>query len=78
MTATAADRRSAADVILDYAPHSTVGQFEVRTKAAAAWVDENVDTEGYNWNGTFLTVEWRYIDAIACGLLGAGFDVRGF
>ena len=43
---------------------------------AKAWIDENVESEGYQWLGSSLCVEHRYVADVVEGMQAAGLIVR--
>jgi hypothetical protein len=57
-------------------PHSSIYLLTPHTPAARAWLDENVQAESYQFIGTSLAVEHRYIAEIVEGIRAAGMDVR--
>ena len=46
------------------------------TEAASDWIDENIESEGWQWFGGALAVEHRYADAIIEGMQSDGLGVR--
>ena len=51
--------------------------FELFTPAAHDWVEENVQTDGYQWLGPHsFAVESRYAPHLAAGMAEAGLEVR--
>jgi len=51
----------------------TVFAFWTLTDRAQTWIDENVESESWQWFGDFLVVEHRYAWAVAVGMKDAGF-----
>lgn len=50
--------------------------FTLKTSAARAWVEENVQLEGWQWLGTrTFAVDHRYADQLAAGMQDAGLEV---
>lgn len=45
------------------------------TEAATAWVDENVQLEGWQWIGTAFAVEPRFLQHLLDGMAGDGLIV---
>lgn len=43
--------------------------------AEREWLEENTDSEPYQWLGPNLAVEWRYAAAIINGMNEEGFNV---
>lgn len=51
--------------------------FTLLTEAAAGWIEENVETESWQWLGTStLCVDQHYAENLLNGLLAEGFKVR--
>ena len=46
------------------------------TEAASDWIDENIESESWQWFGGALAVEHRYADAIIEGMQSDGLGVR--
>ena len=42
------------------------------SEAAKKWLDENTQAESWNWLGSSLVVEHRYIADIVAGMMEAG------
>jgi hypothetical protein len=57
-------------------PHPSVYLLTPHTAAARAWPDENVQAESYQFIGTSLAVEHRYIAQIVAGIRADGMEVR--
>ena len=54
----------------------SVFAFYLNTQEAKDWVEENVQTEGYQWLGDgMFAVEWRYAAALARGMQEDGLVV---
>jgi len=51
----------------------TVYTLEPITKEAKIWVGENVQAEPYQWLGSNLVIEHRYIADIVAGMIEEGF-----
>jgi hypothetical protein len=47
------------------------------TEAALDWIDANVASEGLQWLGRSLCVDWRHGALILVGLEDAGLEVDG-
>jgi hypothetical protein len=45
------------------------------TQQAKDWIQENTDTESWQWFGNALCVEWRYADDLIAGMQAAGLAV---
>jgi hypothetical protein len=43
------------------------------TEQASQWVDDNVQSEGWQWLGKILWVDHRMVDALIDGMIAAGF-----
>jgi hypothetical protein len=55
--------------------HGTVVLFELRSPAAREWVDENVQTEPWQWLGRSLGVDHRFAGQLTDGMIDAGLEV---
>jgi hypothetical protein len=55
--------------------HGTVASITPLTQRAREWVEENVKTEGWQWQGPTFTVESAYVDEIVAGMTQAGLRV---
>ena len=56
--------------------HGSVFLFTLKTPAARARVDENVQLEGWQWVGAnAFAVDHRYADQLAAGMEEAGLEV---
>ena len=55
--------------------HGTVWTFDLRSPEAATWVDDNVQSEDWQWGGSRLTVDWRFGAPLADGMRAAGLEV---
>lgn len=53
----------------------TLVTFMVCTDTARDWFGENVESDGWQWLGNRLGVEWRCADMLADGLVAEGFNV---
>jgi hypothetical protein len=47
--------------------------FRMLTEAARNWVDDNVQSEGWQWLGTTLYVDHRMAGGLIDGMIDAGF-----
>jgi len=65
------------DVTIKFAPQlaGTIDFFTPHSDEAVEWVDENVETDGWQWVGSSLAVHYRYSDDLIRGLLDAGLTV---
>src|SRR5262249_55207634 len=54
----------------------TVFTFCPLTARGKLWIEENVETEGWQWLGATLVVEQRYASGLAQGLVDAGLVLR--
>ena len=52
-------------------PYSSVYRVELLTDRAKNWVAENVDTESWQWLGSALVVEHRFVDTLLGGMVDA-------
>jgi hypothetical protein len=57
-------------------PYPSIYLLTPHTSAAHAWLAENVQAESYQFIGTSLAVEHRYIAEIVEGIRAAGMAVR--
>jgi hypothetical protein len=57
-------------------PHPSIYLLTPHTPAARAWLGENVQTESYQFIGTSLALEHRYIAEIVAGIRADGMEVR--
>ena len=55
--------------------HGSVSRIVPETQAATDWINENVQTEGWQWQGKSLVVESRFIIPVVEGMIEAGLDV---
>lgn len=56
--------------------HGSVFGFELHTERARSWIDENVETEEWQWQGGFvLCVDSRFAGQLAEGMQAAGLEV---
>ncbi len=55
--------------------HGTVMMFHTETPKARQWVEENVQTEWWQWLGAAFAVEHRNAMALVRGMLDAGLAV---
>lgn len=62
------------DVEIRYA--GSVTQLFINTSDAQEWVEDNLDTEGWQWMGNALCVESRFVDAVVQGMRDDGLEVR--
>jgi hypothetical protein len=59
------------DFSIEY--HGTVTLVRALSKACRSWIKANVQEEPWQWFGSALAVEPRYLDALVAGLEEAGF-----
>ena len=69
-------REAGGDIDVVVHNNGTVFSFELVTDAARTWVDENVESEGYQWFGDRLVVDHGMAAGLADGMLGAGLGVE--
>ncbi len=43
---------------------------------AQDWIDENVETEGWQWMGNVLYIDWRFAEDLIEGIHDAGFETN--
>ncbi len=68
------EKVSAPDVLVHN--EGTVFLFNPLTARAKEWIDENVQSESYQWFGTTLVVEHRFAWGLAQGLKDAGLVLQ--
>jgi hypothetical protein len=56
--------------------YSSIHMLTPLTAAARAWVQKNVPTEPWQWQGASLAVEHGYIQDILDGMEAAGLQVK--
>lgn len=54
---------------------SLVG-FKPVSEAALDWITENVESEPWQWMGTYLWVDHRMAQPLLDGIIAAGFEVQ--
>jgi hypothetical protein len=72
--ATTKPKAKSPDVLI--ANEGTVFVFCQLTPAAKQWVEENVQSEPYQWLGASLVVETRYAWGLAQGMKDAGLVLQ--
>lgn len=60
---------------LTYTNHGTIGILTGVTNAGKAWLDENVQAEGWAYFGGGIAVEPRYVGAILDGAANDGLEI---
>lgn len=55
--------------------HGTIGIIQPLTNAGRDWIDENVETESWQWIAGGLACEPRMMDDIAQGMADAGLQL---
>ncbi len=55
--------------------HGSIFTFEPRSAAAREWIADNVQSESWQWIGGALSVDHRYAQDLAQGMLDAGLVV---
>ena len=63
------------DFTLDYRGGDTVGRLVPETQAARDWIKDNVESEPWQWLGSALCIEHRYIDPIVEAIVADGLEV---
>lgn len=56
--------------------HGSLIGFQPVSEVAKEWFDENVESEGYQWMGPVLYVDYRLAGDLFEGVVGAGFEVQ--
>ena len=67
-------KKNVADVVVEN--HGSIFSFMPVTKAAKAWIEENVETEGWQWLCGALCVEPRMARDLADGMVSAGLSIE--
>ena len=67
-------RSESPDCLIENA--GTVFTFCPLTDRAKSWIDENVETEAWQWFGHVLVVEHRYAFGLASGMQQDGLILR--
>jgi hypothetical protein len=60
---------------LHFSNHGSIITCTPLTDAGQQWIDDNVESEGYQWLGRSLGIEWRFAEAIARGAISDGLKV---
>lgn len=55
----------------------TVWQLLPLSRKASDWIEENVETEDWQWVGSSLVVDWRFVGPLLDGARGTGLAVEG-
>lgn len=78
MSASKAGGQKPVEVVdVEVSNEGSVFLFHLNTADAEAWVEENVETEGWQWMGRkAFAVDHRYAQLLAEGMLEAGLVVR--
>lgn len=71
---TAAKNTAEADVEIDDC--GGIVRITPQTDAGNEWIDENVQSEGWQWMGNSLCVDHRFADNLISGMQGHGLEVR--
>ena len=71
-------QRTATTVVVDLQVenHGSIFLFRPLTDEGRVWLDENTETEGWQWLGGALAVEHRYAADLAYGAQADGLEVR--
>jgi len=56
--------------------HGSLSLFRPMTDTGKMWLDENTETEGWQWFGGALAVEPRYAQDLAQGAMSDGLEVQ--
>lgn len=57
--------------------HRSVVGFTLLTETARSWVDDNVETEGWQWlDCSTLCVDWRFAGPLTRGMMDDGLTVE--
>jgi hypothetical protein len=68
------EKASAPDVLVHN--EGTVFLLNPLTARAKEWIEENVQTEAYQWFGSTLVVEHRFVWGLAQGMLDEGLVLQ--
>ncbi len=63
------------DFTISYRAGSTLGQLTPENDSAKSWLDDNVQSEPYQWLGKSLCIEPRYIENLMAGIEDAGYTI---
>lgn len=55
--------------------HGSIFMVTPLSGAARQWMEENVPTESWQWLGSSLSVEHRYVENLIAGMQDAGLTV---
>lgn len=55
--------------------HGSVSQIIAQNEQAEEWIEDNCATEGWQWMGSRLCVESRYVMPIVEGMIEDGLEV---
>lgn len=53
----------------------SIVQIKPISQAATDWLDENVESEGWQWLGRSLSIEHRLAEPVIEGMLDAGLEM---
>lgn len=56
--------------------HGTIFMLRPQTEAAEQWIEDHVQTEGWQWLGKGLAVDHRYAENLVAGMIEAGLAVQ--
>ena len=71
---TGAAAATTADILIE--DHGSVVLARPLTEAGKSWLDENVESEGWQWLGGALACEPRYVGVLVEGARGDGLGVQ--
>ena len=54
----------------------SIWQLSPLSQKASDWIDENVVTEGWQWMGSSLVVDWRFAGPLLDGARAAGLKLK--
>ena len=46
------------------------------SQKASDWIDEHVESESWQWMGSSLVVDWRFVGPLLDGARAAGLEVK--
>lgn len=64
------------DFTLTYKDGDSLGRLRPNNDSAQRWLEENAQSEPWQWLGRWLCIEHRYITDIVAGIRDEGFTVN--
>ncbi len=56
--------------------NGSVFSFQPVTQAGKDWIEENVQTEPWQWLGNTLAIESRFAGELTDGMISAGLEIK--